>query len=170
MLFRSENTASASELIIHGLRGVDFPVTLIGSRSEGKNVGMVVTQEVYNGRRFEFAPITYRGMNEKNEYAPADGFEPDSGNLLNNQDSNYKNDVDNMFPYAFGDWGNFDFNIPLYCCFCDIIGVERPDYSTTKSSSDNIRIQDARLQNSVQPLGSTVLQPELGRFGTVIHK
>lgn len=166
----SENTASASELIIHGLRGVDFPVTLIGSRSEGKNVGMVVTQEVYNGRRFEFAPITYRGMNEKNEYAPADGFEPDSGNLLNNQDSNYKNDVDNMFPYAFGDWGNFDFNIPLYCCFCDIIGVERPDYSTTKSSSDNIRIQAARLQNSVQPLGSTVLQPELGRFGTVIHK
>ena len=166
----SENTASASELIIHGLRGVDFPVTLIGSRSEGKNVGMVVTQEVYNGRRFEFAPITYRGMNEKNEYAPADGFEPDSGNLLNNQDSNYKNDVDNMFPYAFGDWGNFDFNIPLYCCFCDIIGVERPDYSTTKSASDNIRIQAARLQNSVQPLGSTVLQPELGRFGTVIHK
>ena len=166
----SENTASASELIIHGLRGVDFPVTLIGSRSEGKNVGMVVTQEVYNGRRFEFAPITYRGMNEKNEYAPADGFEPDSGNLLNNQDSNYKNDMDNMFPYAFGDWGNFDFNIPLYCCFCDIIGVERPDYSTTKSSSDNIRIQAARLQNSVQPLGSTVLQPELGRFGTVIRK
>ena len=166
----SENTASASELIIHGLRGVDFPVTLIGSRSEGKNVGMVVTQEVYNGRRFEFAPITYRGMNEKNEYAPADGFEPDSGNLLNNQDSNYKNDLDNMFPYAFGDWGNFDFNIPLYCCFCDIIGEERPDYSTTKSSSDNIRIQAARLQNSVQPLSSTVLQPELGRFGTVIRK
>ena len=59
----SENTASASELIIHGLRGVDFPVTLIGSRSEGKNVGMLVTQTMYNGRRFEFAPITYRGLN-----------------------------------------------------------------------------------------------------------
>ena len=69
----SENTASASELIIHGLKGVDFPVTLIGSRSEGKNVGMVVTQTIYNGRRFEFAPITYRGLNHKNEYAPADG-------------------------------------------------------------------------------------------------
>ncbi|MBQ7771219.1 MAG: hypothetical protein IJ402_00655, partial [Bacteroidales bacterium] len=40
------------------------------------------------------------------------------------------NDLDNMFPYAFGDWGNFDFNIPLYCCFCDIIGVARPDYKT----------------------------------------
>lgn len=166
----SENTASASELIIHGLKGVDFPVTLIGSRSEGKNVGMVVTQEVYNGRRFEFAPITYRGLNEKNEYAPADGFNPDNGNLLNNQDSNYKNDMDNMFPYSFGDWGNFDFNIALYCFFCDIIGVERPDYTEVKSSSSDIRIQAARLQNSVQPLGSTILQPELGRFGTVIRK
>lgn len=165
----SENTASASELIIHGLRGVDFPVTLIGSRSEGKNVGMVVTQEVYNGRRFEFAPITYRGLNGRDERAPADGFEPDAGNLLNNQDSNYNNDVDNMFPYSFGDWGNFDFNIPLYCCFCDIIGVDRPNYGSTRSA-DDIKIQALRLQNSIQPLGSSVIRPESGRHGTIIRK
>ena len=165
----SENTASASELIIHGLRGVDFPVTLIGSRSEGKNVGMVVTQEVYNGRRFEFAPITYRGLNAKDEYAPADGFEPDSGNLLNNQDSNYQNDVDNMFPYSFGDWGNFDFNIPLYCFFCDIIGEDRPNYGSTKSSED-MKIQAIQLQNGIEPVCSSVLQPELGRFGNVIRR
>ena len=167
----SENTASASELIIHGLKGVDFPVTLIGSRSEGKNVGMVVTQAIYNGRRFEFAPITYRGLNHKNEYAPADGFEPDEGNLLNNQDSNYSNDVDNMFPYSFGDWGNFDFNIALYCCFCDIIGEERPNYGLmTKGSDFGIKGDAFHLQNSVEPLGTTVLQPELGRFGNVIRK
>ena len=167
----SENTASASELIIHGLKGVDFPVTLIGSRSEGKNVGMVVTQTIYNGRRFEFAPITYRGLNHKNEYAPADGFDPDEGNLLNNQDSNYSNDVDNMFPYSFGDWGNFDFNIALYCCFCDIIGEERPNYGLmTKGSDFGIKGDAFLLQNSVEPLGTTVLQPELGRFGNVIRK
>lgn len=173
----SENTASASELIIHGLRGVDFPVILIGSRSEGKNVGMVVTQEVYNGRRFEFAPITYRGLNAKDEYAPKDGFDPDLGNMLNNQDSNYQNDLDNMFPYAFGDWGNFDFNIPLYCCFCDIIGVARPDYKTgiskaadTRSCSADMRIQAAQLQNSAEHIGTTALRPELGRFGNVIRR
>ena len=169
--------SSASELIIHGLRGVDFPVILIGSRSEGKNVGMVVTQEVYNGRRFEFAPITYRGLNAKDEYAPKDGFDPDLGNMLNNQDSNYQNDLDNMFPYAFGDWGNFDFNIPLYCCFCDIIGVARPDYKTgiskavdTRSSSADMRIQAAQLQNSAEHIGTTALRPELGRFGNVIRR
>lgn len=169
----SENTASASELIIHGLKGVDFPVILIGSRSEGKNVGMVVTQEVYNGRRFEFAPITYRGLNHKNEYAPADGFEPDAGNILNNQDNNYQNDADNMFPYSFSDWGNFDFNPALYCCFCDIIGVERPDYGSTasvKSSSPDMAMQARGILNSVTPIGSTVVKPEIGRFGSVIRK
>ena len=165
----SENTASASELIIHGLRGVDFPVTLIGSRSEGKNVGMVVTQEVYNGRRFEFAPITYRGLNARDERAPADGFEPDAGNMLNNQDSNYQNDLDNMFPYAFGDWGNFDFNIPLYCCFCDILGIDRPNYGNTKSA-DGIKVQALQLQNSIQPLGSSVLKHESGRHGNIIRR
>lgn len=165
----SENTASASELIIHGLRGVDFPVTLIGSRSEGKNVGMVVTQEVYNGRRFEFAPITYRGLNARDERAPADGFEPDAGNMLNNQDSNYQNDVDNMFPYSFGDWGNFDFNIPLYCCFCDILGIDRPNYGNTKSA-DGIKVQAFQLQNSIQPLGSSVLKHESGRHGNIIRR
>lgn len=165
----SENTASASELIIHGLRGVDFPVTLIGSRSEGKNVGMVVTQEVYNGRRFEFAPITYRGLNARDERAPADGFEPDAGNMLNNQDSNYQNDVDNMFPYSFGDWGNFDFNIPLYCCFCDILGIDRPNYGNTKSA-DGIKVQALQLQNSIQPLGLSVLKHESGRHGNIIRR
>lgn len=167
----SENTASASELVIAGLRGVDFPVTLIGSQSEGKNVGMVVTQEVYNGRRFEFAPITYRGLNAKNEYGPKDGFEPDPGNMLNNQNSNYRDDVDNMFPYAFGDWGNFDFNIALYCCFCDIIGLDRPDYGAVKSDSGSpMKAQALQMQNDAEALGVTVMTPQIGRFGNVIYR
>lgn len=167
----SENTASASELVIAGLRGVDFPVTLIGSQSEGKNVGMVVTQEVYNGRRFEFAPITYRGLNAKNEYGPKDGFEPDPGNLLNNQNSNYRDDVDNVFPYAFGDWGNFDFNIALYCCFCDIIGLDRPEYGAVKSlSASPMKAQALQMQNDAEALGVTVMTPQIGRFGNVIYR
>ena len=167
----SENTASASELVIAGLKGVDFPVTLIGSQSEGKNVGMVVTQEVYNGRRFEFAPITYRGLNAKNEYGPKDGFKPDPGNLLNNQNSNYRDDVDNMFPYAFGDWGNFDFNIALYCCFCDIVGLDRPDYGAVKSDSGSpMKAQALQMQNDAEALGVTVMTPQIGRFGNVIYR
>ena len=43
----SEETASASELIINGLRGIDFPVKLFGSRTEGKNVGMEVDRNLF---------------------------------------------------------------------------------------------------------------------------
>lgn len=171
----SESTASASELIINALKGVDFPITLIGSRSEGKNVGMEVTHEMYNGRRFEFAPITYWGLNGKDEYAPKDGFMPDSGNILNNQNSNYSDDIDNMFPYAFGDWGNFDFNIPFYCCFCDILGIDRPDYQagglkSGVSVTDGLRLSARQIGVGVEPVGVSELRPEIGRFGNVIYR
>lgn len=171
----SENTASASELIINALKGVDFPITLIGSRSEGKNVGMEVTHEMYNGRRFEFAPITYWGLNGKDEHAPKDGFMPDSGNILNNQNSNYSDDIDNMFPYAFGDWGNFDFNIPFYCCFCDILGIDRPDYQagglkSGVSVTDGLRLSARQIGVGVEPVEVSELRPEIGRFGNVIYR
>lgn len=170
----SENTASASELIINGLKGVDFPVTLIGSRSEGKNVGMEVTHELYNGRRFEFAPITYWALNAKDEYAPKDGYMPDSGNILNNQNSSYSDDVDNMFPYSFGDWGNFDFNPAFYCCFCDIVGIDRPDYQAggLKSSGGLNMLQSSAMQiiRNVEPVGESQLKRETGRFGSVIYR
>ena len=171
----SENTASASELIINALKGVDFPITLIGSRSEGKNVGMEVTHEMYNGRRFEFAPITYWGLNGKDEHAPKDGFMPASGNILNNQNSNYSDDIDNMFPYAFGDWGNFDFNIPFYYCFCDILGIDRPDYQagglkSGVSVTDGLRLSARQIGVGVEPVGVSELRPEIGRFGNVIYR
>ena len=171
----SENTASASELIINALRGVDFPVTLIGSQSEGKNVGMEVTHEMYNGRRFEFAPITYWGLNARDEYAPKDGFMPDSGNIINNQNGSYNDDIDNMFPYSFGDWGNFDFNIPFYCFFCDILGLERPDYEAgaLKSGfapSDAMKVSARELMRNVEPVGVSQMKFEVGRFGNVIYR
>lgn len=171
----SENTASASELIINALKGVDFPVVLIGSQSEGKNVGMEVTHELYNGRRFEFAPITYWGLNARNEYAPKDGFMPDSGNILNNQNNSYSDDIDNMFPYSFGDWGNFDFNIGFYCCFCDILGIERPDYQAGALKSAVVRenalkISARELSRGVEPVGVSEMKPQVGRFGNVIYR
>ena len=171
----SENTASASELIINALKGVDFPIVLIGSRSEGKNVGMEVTHEMYNGRRFEFAPITYWGLNGRDEYAPKDGFMPDTGNILNNQNSNYQDDIDNMFPYSFGDWGNFDFNPALYCCFCDILGLDRPDYQagglkSGASMNGGLKLSARQIGLGVQPVGITSMKLEVGRFGNVIYR
>ena len=162
----SENTASAAELIINALQSktVNFPVTLIGSRTEGKNVGMEVSNILYGTRKFEFAPITYWGLNADGEKGPADGFLPEGVNLLNNQNSSYEDDRVNIFPYTFGDWGNFDFNRPFYYVFCDIIGEPRPEDSFTTTPTKSA------APVCVEPIASTGVKKVPGRFGTIIYR
>ena len=163
----SENTASAAELIINALksRAINFPMTLIGSRTEGKNVGMEVSTISYGGRKFEFAPITYWGLNADGEKGPADGFIPEGINLLNNQNSSYSDDRVNIFPYAFGDWGNFDFNRPFYYIFCDIIGDPRPEdnFQTTPTKG-------AAASCTYAPLAFTGVKKVPGRYGSIIYR
>lgn len=162
----SENTASAAELIINALKSqkINFPVTLIGSQTEGKNVGMEVSTVSYGTRRFEFAPITYWGLNADGVKGPADGFLPEGINLLNNQNSSYEDDVINIFPYTFGDWGNFDFNRPFYYIFCDIVGDERPQdhFAATPTKAGGLL--------PTAPVAFTGVKKAHGRCGTVIYR
>ena len=153
----SENTASASELIINGLRGIDFPVYLYGSQTEGKNVGMTTTQTTYEGTRYLFSPITFRVTNAKGFGDYPDGFRPDV--MVNNQNSSYADDIDNTFPYSFGDWGDMGFNKALYLAYQDIVGA-----SATSSASCSIS------DFSPVPMGDSGLnQPAHGRYGNVIY-
>lgn len=167
----SENTASASEMLINSLRGIDFPVTMIGSRTEGKNVGMVVSNINYNGRKFEFAPITFRCYNAKDEGDYADGMLPEGDNLLNNQNDKYDDDLDALFPYAVGDWGDMTFNSALYFCFCDILGY--PRFEESNATKAPLPFGPRCAQHSevgrMQPLMKTAIQPRIGRFGNVIY-
>lgn len=163
----SENTASAAELIINALQSnaINFPVTLIGSRTEGKNVGMEVSYITYGGRKFEFAPITYWGLNADGQKGPADGFIPSENNLMNNQNSSYDDDRVNIFPYTFGDWGNFDFNRPFYYIFCDIIGDPRPEdnFQTAPTKGTAISSMNA-------PIDFTGVKKVPGRYGSIIYR
>lgn len=74
----TESTASASELIINGLRGMGIEVRLIGTRTNGKNVGMegyvdhIVGEEAYT-----FMPITFYSENCQGFRDYSDGFVPD---------------------------------------------------------------------------------------------
>lgn len=154
----SENTASASELIINGLRGIDFPVYLYGSQTEGKNVGMTTTQTSYEGRNYLFSPITFRVTNAKGFGDYPDGFRPDV--MVNNQNSSYADDIDNTFPYSFGDWGDMGFNKALHLAYQDIVGASSTASAAPCSVSDFTPI----------PLGDTGLkQPAHGRYGNVIY-
>ncbi|MBO5759209.1 MAG: hypothetical protein J6R31_04125 [Rikenellaceae bacterium] len=61
----SDMTASASEMVIVGLRGLDVDVTVVGIDTEGKNVGMDVMGKHIDGYDYTFAPITFQIYNAK---------------------------------------------------------------------------------------------------------
>lgn len=70
-------TASASELVVNALRGIDTGVILIGDTTEGKNVGMEVkTIETTSGNKYRLVPITFQSYNAKGESDYQDGFAP----------------------------------------------------------------------------------------------
>lgn len=59
----TDATASSSEAVIHSLRGIGFPVTLVGEPTEGKNVGMEVKKLTVGNYTYELAPITFQSYN-----------------------------------------------------------------------------------------------------------
>lgn len=74
----SESTASASELVVNGLRGLGIEVRLIGSRTNGKNVGMEgYVDQVVGDDMYTFMPITFYSENAVGFRDYSDGFVPD---------------------------------------------------------------------------------------------
>lgn len=153
----SYNTASAAELVISSLKGIDFPVYMIGCRTEGKNVGMTVSEKVYNGRRFQFSPVTFWVKNAKGWGDYPNGIEPDE--YVNNDNNSSADDPDNAFPYSFSDWGNLDFNIALQWAYCDITGKQRWDDWSRKTKAASV---------SLVPLDFQPMETTAGRFGNLI--
>lgn len=86
-------TASASEIIINGLRGLDIEVNLIGTRTSGKNVGMEGFSKKYRNYDFLFYPVSFYIENAKGFSDYPDGFTPD----VNFDDSGF---------YPGGDFGS----------------------------------------------------------------
>lgn len=74
----TSNTASASELVINGLRGVDIEVRLIGGRTNGKNVGMEPIVRELGDWEYDFSPVTFYSVNAKGFKDYSDGFAPDA--------------------------------------------------------------------------------------------
>lgn len=154
----SYNTASAAELVINSLKGIDFPVKMIGCRTEGKNVGMTVSQTSYKGRKFQFSPVTFWVLNAKGEGDYQFGMEPDE--YVNNDNNLTDDDADNVFPYSFGDWGNMDYNIALQWAYCDITGKPRWTHTPTKSSG----------VMEMKPVDFQSFEPVPGTVGSLIYE
>jgi C-terminal processing protease CtpA/Prc len=72
------DSASASEMVINSIRGVlgESAVVLIGTRTNGKNVGMDLCETTIYGDTYEMWPITFKTLNAKDFCDYADGFVP----------------------------------------------------------------------------------------------
>jgi C-terminal processing protease CtpA/Prc len=73
----SDESASASEMVIVGMRGLDVDATVVGLTTEGKNVGMEVITKYIDGYNYEFSPVTFQIFNAKNESNYSAGIRAD---------------------------------------------------------------------------------------------
>ncbi|MFI3280470.1 MAG: S41 family peptidase [Rikenellaceae bacterium] len=134
-------TASASELIINGLRGLDFDVFVVGDTTEGKNVGMEVVLSSYSSYssydfgdyEYELAPITFYALNAEGSCDYSSGIGPD-------------------FPCSesaiLADWGDNSGDPHLYATLYHIYNGAWPTDRTSKSTADCPQII---TNKSIQP-------------------
>ena len=148
------NTASASELVISGLRGLDVPVTIVGARTEGKNCGMDVMVRTIERYDYEFAPITFLNYNAKGFNEFSDGFEPDVDIATYFKDDANQSHVNNasMFPMPLAPWGMASYDIALMETMMRITG------GTFKT--ETAEPAPAAVTRGLAPSRITLQQPE----------
>lgn len=125
------DTASASEMIISGLRGLDIPVTLVGIKTEGKNCGMDVIERTIGSAKYSYAPITFINLNAKGFYEYADGFEadldiPSYASKTSNESVKYYSEI---YPMPVADWGVVNKDLALMEAVMNIHGKSVLDES-----------------------------------------
>ena len=141
----SNYTASASEMVIKGLEGLDVPVHIVGKTTNGKNCGMDVMEKVFGQYRYTYAPITFMNYNGKGDNDYADGIAPDVDFNKYYDKTNPTKDLLSyecyVFPLPRANWAemdlievedgyNFTGDFPLYETVLQICG-----YTTLKKTS-----------------------------------
>ncbi len=111
----SDNTASASEMVIMGLRGLDVPVTTVGTRTEGKNCGMDVMERTIDGYKYTFAPITFMIFNAKGDNDYSGGIEADADmeRFAEEAAAEEIRDLASLYPMPMAPWGDMNGDIAL---------------------------------------------------------
>lgn len=111
----SNSTASASEMVIKGLEGLDVPVKLVGKTTNGKNCGMDVIEKTIGSYIYTYAPITFMNYNAKDDNDYADGITPnidfDKYYDPYNPYKDYYSTQCYYFPIPTANWGELNIEI-----------------------------------------------------------
>lgn len=125
-------TASASELVINSLRGIDVEVILIGEKTTGKNVGMEVEDLTVRGNTYRVVPITFQSYNAKGEGDYEKGFNPEPSLIMD--ETNPYNEPGSFF--ILKEYGTNE--EPLYAKAIELITGKNPS-SVTRSMQPTIK-------------------------------
>jgi hypothetical protein len=122
----SGDTASASEMLIMGLRAQGIDAKTIGKRSMGKDCGMDVMVASVGSTYYEFAPITFMNVFKGYDVDFGDGIVADVDfDILMQQTSDemLKEALDwYPLPEVGAAWGNYTVDIALGEAVANILG------------------------------------------------
>lgn len=120
----TDQTASASELVINSLKGIGVGATLIGSTTNGKNVGMEGVVITTSTAKYRFFPITFQAYNALGFGDYENGFAPDY--QLDENDPKGSGYFDSYHDYGSN-------NEPLYAKAIELITGTKTVKSNTRS-------------------------------------
>jgi hypothetical protein len=129
-----------------GLRGLDFPVMLIGSQTEGKNCGMDVTRRTIGDITVEYAPITFMCFNAKGYGDWGEGIVPDI---------DLKNDLNELgisnkyYPLPRADWGDLNYDTALVAAVAKIMNRSVATRST-HSPQNSISASEIAMPQEIE--------------------
>ena len=93
----------------------ETPVTIVGTRTEGKNCGMDVMKRTIGGYEYTFAPITFLIYNAKGDNDYSDGIEADADmeRFAEEAPNNSVRQMAYLYPMPMTQWGDFAGDIAL---------------------------------------------------------
>lgn len=142
----TDNTCSASEAIMNGLRGIDIEVIQIGATTCGKPYGFYPTPNCGT----TYFTIQFQGENNKGFGEYSDGFTAVSNPTLPSELPGC--DVADDLTHDFGDTNEGMLSAALYYrdngqCPISIVSRAPQLNSTVQSIDTSMKIEDARQQN-----------------------
>ena len=172
----SGNTASASEMLIMGLRAQGIDAKTIGKRSMGKDCGMDVMVVSTGSAYYEFAPITFMNVFKGYDVDFGDGIKADVDfDMLQLQvsDESLKEALDwYPLPEIGAAWGNYAVDIALGEAVANILGgtifnvssaqgkvFKMPQVEKTRAAANQRPVKFKSIESN-RPAGMFLLEHE----------
>lgn len=138
-------TASASELVINSLRGIDIEVILIGEKTTGKNVGMEYEDVTIRNNTYRVVPITFQSYNAKGYGDYENGFTPEPGLIID--ETNPFNESGRF--YIHRDYATND--EPLYAKAIELITGKNPSIGIRSVEKKTVKGNVRKMPSIFRP-------------------